>query len=436
MLFDDTIFALSSGRPPAGLAVIRLSGRGTLPVLKALGGRDAPPRQAVVASFRSADGQVIDRGMMIFFQGPHSFTGEDCGEFHLHGGRAVVSAMLEELTGISGLRPAEAGEFSRRAFQNGKIDLVEAEALADLVAAETEAQRRFALTATGGALSGLYADWRRRVLDARSGIEAQLDFSDDADVPDNVAEAIWSDLSALAEEIGAHVDGFHRAEIIREGFSVVIVGPPNAGKSSLLNALAKRDVAIVTDEPGTTRDLISVALDLEGMKVVLTDTAGLREAAGHVESIGIERARQSAGEADLVLRVDDVRDPHATPLIEAAGVVRVGNKSDLLPGGPAPECFDLLVSARTGAGLEALIDLVCERAGRSSGGSSSLLPTRVRHVALLNLARNHLVQALAGDLELRAEALRLASDALGKIVGVIDVEEVLGAIFSQFCIGK
>ena len=230
---------------------------------------------------------------MLFFAGPASFTGEDCAEFHLHGGRAVVSAMAEALAEFDGVRPAEAGEFTRRAFLNGKMDLVEAEALADLIAAETEAQRRFALSGAGGIQSALYAGWRKRIVHARAMIEAELDFAEEGDVPGSVSAAVWDDVRRLIAEIEAHLAGFHRAEIIREGFSVVIAGPPNAGKSSLLNALARRDVAIVTEEPGTTRDLVHVALDLRGMKVVVTDTAGIREGAGRVEAIG-HRAR--AGE--------------------------------------------------------------------------------------------------------------------------------------------
>jgi tRNA modification GTPase len=439
MLFPDTIFALSSGKPPAGVAVVRISGPHARQVLTTLSGRELPPRLLTNAAIRARDGRVLDRGMMVFFPGPRSFTGEDCAELHLHGGRAVVGAVLDELAGIQGLRPAEAGEFSRRAFHNGKMDLVEAEALGDLIAAETEAQRRFAVAAAGGALSDLYERWRRRMLDARARIEAELDFSDDADVPESVPDEVWADLERLRAEIALHMEGYRRGEIIREGYSVVILGRPNAGKSSLLNALARRDVAIVTDEPGTTRDLVQVALDLDGSKIILTDTAGVRESANRVERIGIERALESARNADLVILLHDLSDPEPPGdlPVDCRNVLRVGSKRDLTEGGQVPEQgYDLLVSARTGEGLDELMGAISASAASQMGDAGSLLPMRPRHLVHLRAACECLALAMEGELELRAEALRQASDALGRIAGRIDVEEVLGAIFSRFCIGK
>lgn len=402
-----------------------------------ISGRVPPDRKAVLSDFRSSEGDLIDRGLVLFFPSPASFTGEDCAEFQLHGGRAVVDAMSQALSRIEGLRPAEPGEFTRRAFLNGNMDLVEAEALADLISAETEAQRRFAVASAGGAQSTLYAGWRRRILHARAMIEAELDFSDEGDVPGSVSTEVWRDIGALAVEIDRHNDGFHRAEIIREGFSVVIAGAPNAGKSSLLNALARRDVAIVTDEPGTTRDLVHVALDLDGMKVVVTDTAGIREGAGKVEAIGIEKALASAREADLVIQLEDLSAPVGLVIPETqAQVLKVGSKSDLRSSDAAGS--DLLISTKTGTGLNRLIELIAAAAKTAVGEGDSIVPARARHVALLRRAAAHLNDSLAegSGSELRAEELRLASEAFGKIAGTVDVEEVLGVIFSEFCIGK
>jgi tRNA modification GTPase len=440
MQFPDTIFALSSGRPPSGVAVIRVSGKATRRVLEALAGRVPPDRRAVLTALRAGDGSVIDRGLALFFPAPASFTGEDCAEFHVHGGRAVIEAIGAALSRVEGLRPAEPGEFTRRAFLNGRMDLVEAEALADLVAAETEAQRRFALASAGGAQSTLYAGWRKRIVHARAMIEAELDFADESDVPGSASDKVWQDIGMLAQEIERHVAGFHRAEIIREGFSVVIAGAPNAGKSSLLNALARRDVAIVTDEPGTTRDLVQVALDLDGVKVVVTDTAGIREGAGKVEAIGIERALESVRAADLVLHLEDLTAPTQLSLPgETAAILRIGSKADLADPASVPTGrFDLLISTRTGTGIEQLLAAIAGRARDAAGEAHSLVPARARHVALLEEARNRLVDSLAegSGLELRAEALRLAGAAFGRIAGTVDVEEVLGVIFSEFCIGK
>jgi tRNA modification GTPase len=441
MQFPDTIFALSSGKPPSGVAVIRVSGPKSGDIAAALAGRMPPDRRAALRSFRTGQGEIIDRGLVLFFAGPASFTGEDCVEFHLHGGRAVVSAMVEALGATAGARPAEAGEFTRRAFLNGKMDLVEAEALADLIAAETEAQRRFASSGAGGVQSGLYAGWRMRIIHARAMIEAELDFAEEGDVPGSVAAAVWDDVRRLVAEIELHLAGFHRAEIIREGFSVVIAGPPNAGKSSLLNALARRDVAIVTEEPGTTRDLVHVALDLGGMKVVVTDTAGIRAGAGRVEAIGIERALESARDADMVLVLDDMAAPAGLALPEiAAAVVKVGSKADLADASAGSRAggYDVVVSSKSGAGVDELLTLISERAAAAAGDGSGIIPARARHVALLRDAAAGLARAAdgKGGLELRAEELRRAGDTFGRIAGTVDVEDVLGAIFSEFCIGK
>ncbi len=458
MEFPDTIVALSSGRLPAGVAVVRISGSQTRFVLETIAGKVTEPRVAPYSTFRKPDGAKIDSGLLLFFPAPHSFTGQDCAEFQIHGGKAAVAALLDALTAIPGVRHAEAGEFTRRAFLNGKLDLTETEALADLISAETEAQRRLAVLNADGAQSTLYSAWRQRLIHARAMIEAELDFADESDVPGSVADVVWADMQKLSEEIQDHIGTYHRAEIIRDGFDVVIVGAPNAGKSSLLNVLARRDAAIVSDEPGTTRDLVELALDLNGVKVRLTDTAGIREGAGKVETIGIERARQRAEVADLVLLlVDATSDKPDLPVIVNPNVIHIGTKYDLLVEGlpsasaPAPSVGVelvttdpfrhplLMVSSLTGQGIHELLKMLGERAEQAAGNVGDILPSRMRHIELLQETVTHLEAALQGsdrDLELRADDLRLAADRLGRISGAVDVEDLLDVIFSQFCIGK
>ncbi|QKD00948.1 tRNA uridine-5-carboxymethylaminomethyl(34) synthesis GTPase MnmE [Mesorhizobium loti] len=443
MISGDSIVALSSGRLPAGVAVLRISGPQTRFVVETIAGGMVKDRAAVLRRFRAPDGTVLDTGLVVFFPGPASFTGEDVAEFHVHGGRAVVARMLETIAGFDGVRHADPGEFTRRAFLNGKLDLVETEALADLVNAETEAQRRFAIQNAEGVQSELYMSWRRRLIHARAMIEAEIDFADEDDVPGSVSDTVWSDIRAMIGEIDHHVAGFHAAEIIRDGFEVVILGAPNAGKSSLFNALARRDAAIVTDEPGTTRDLLEVVLDLQGLRVRLTDTAGLREAPGKVEAIGIEKARAKADRADLLLLLEDIVDPgDIGPLPDKAALLRVGTKLDLLGGQAARDAsggYDFVISVASGTGVDALLAAIGQRAARAAGDIGDVLPSRLRHVELLGETNRHLLRAVEGSAagqELRAEELRLAADQLGRIVGSIDVEDMLDVIFGQFCIGK
>jgi len=463
--FPDTIVALSSGRLPAGVAVVRISGSETRFVIETIVGKVPEPRRATYATLRMRSGAKIDSGLLLFFPGPRSFTGEDCAEFQIHGGKAAVAALLDTMSALPGVRHAEAGEFTRRAFLNGKLDLVETEALADLIAAETEAQRRLAVLNAGGAQSQLYANWRQRLIHARAMIEAELDFADESDVPGSVAAAVWTDVDKLLDEIGDHIRGYHRAEIIRDGYDVVIIGAPNAGKSSLLNALARRDVAIVSDEPGTTRDLLELSLDLHGIKVRLTDTAGIRESAGKVEAIGIERAMRRAETADLVLLLSDLsQEPGAKlPSSPIPDVIHIATKCDLLGAAthqpaagtayPVREPVALYtgdglndvspptfrVSSVTGEGIAELLDLLARKAAEAAGASGDVLPSRLRHVELLRETQDHLRSALGDDgrgLELRADDLRQAANRLGRISGAVDVEDLLDIIFSQFCIGK
>lgn len=433
----STIFALSSGALPSGVAVVRVSGDGAGRAVEALCGALPRPRRLTLRRLFAQDGSVIDRGLVTYFPVPDSFTGENCAEFHVHGGRAVVAALLDRLGGLEDLRQAEAGEFTRRAFLNGKLDLTAAEALSDLIAAETEAQRRLAFANADGRQRTLYAGWRARLLHARAMIEAELDFSDEGDVPGSVAAAVWADVAALRGEMESHLAGFQAAEIVREGFRVAIVGAPNAGKSSLLNYLAGRDVAIVSDEPGTTRDVLEISLDLRGSKVILADTAGLRAEAGRVEMIGIERAHRTAASADLVLVLEDMADPRRVEVPGAAPALRIGTKLDLNSGELGP--YDLAISTVSGAGIDVLLSVIETRAKEKvSVAESGVVPTRQRHVDLLSSAIAGLSDALDDEkqLELRAEGLRIASDDVGRVSGAIDTEEILGVIFSTFCIGK
>lgn len=437
MHFVDTIYALSSGRLPSGVAVVRLSGPSTRFAVETIAGPVPEAGSLSLRRMRAADGAVIDTGLVACFRSPRSFTGEDCAEFHVHGGRAVVAALLGALGEIKGLRAAEAGEFTRRAFLNGKMDLVQAEALGDLIEAETEAQRRLAIRAADGHVSRLYDGWRARILRIQAAIVADIDFSDEGDVPDSVAERVYEDIVDVRAELERHLKSHRQAEIIRDGFRVVIVGPPNAGKSSLLNALAGRDVAIVTDEPGTTRDLVEVPLDLGGLKIVVTDTAGIREGAGTVERIGIGRALQSAREADLVLQLRSPGNDDDMAAGDWRDRIDVRSKSDLARDGCEAVDGEVAVSSVTGAGIDELLELIRTRAERATDGVDSG-PQKARHREALRRCAEVLGRASVPvlPLELRAEELRVAATELGRITGRIDVEEVLGEVFRTFCIGK
>lgn len=436
--FSDSIVALSSGRLPSGVAVVRISGPQTRFAIETIAGPCPEARRAVLRRFQHV-AEVIDSGLLIFFEAPASFTGEEVAEFHVHGGKASVAALLEALVSLPGVRHAEAGEFTRRAFLNGKLDLLGAEAMADIISAETEAQRRLAVHNAEGVQAELYAGWRKRLIHGRAMIEAELDFADESDVPGSVSDAVWGDLSKLKDELSGHIQAYHRAEIIRDGFDVVIVGAPNAGKSSLLNALAQRDAAIVSDEPGTTRDLVELFLDLGGLKVRLTDTAGIRENAGKVEAIGIERALARAEHADLLLHLVDLTDPtRRETLLPAVERFVVGTKADLVHSTELGD-FDCCLSVKTGEGVSDLLDRIMGLASEAAGDSSDVLPSRLRHTALLREALGFLAEALDAtdrDVELRAEDLRQAADRIGRISGAVDVEDLLDVIFSEFCIGK
>ena len=428
----DTIFALSSGRLPSGVAIIRLSGPSVRFAFETLIGQVPKSRHATYARVRDRNLE-IDRGICLFLPGPGSATGEDCGEFHVHGGPAVVKALLTILADLPGFRPAEPGEFTRRAFLNGKFDLTGVEALSDLIAAETEQQRRLAVDNIGERQRNAYLGWRQRILELRALAEAQLDFSDQDDVGETEDGGISDTAGAIAAEIDAHVALFRQAEIVRDGYSVVIIGAPNAGKSSLLNALAQRDAAIVSEEAGTTRDPVTVAIEIDGYKVNLTDTAGIRDNPGRIEALGIERAIRLAERADLVVHLVDMSEPVEARLGVSAEVLSVGTKADLVPADDGR----LAVSSVSGAGIDALLREIGSRLKNVVSVGDDVLPTRERHVRHLNAASQALRKSTrVAMLELRAEELRLAAVELGRIVGLSDTEELLGEIFSRFCIGK
>lgn len=433
----DTIYALSSGALPSGLAVIRVSGPHAGHVVEAAAGRLPIPRQATLCSIRSRNGSTIDRGLVFWFPKSASFTGEASAEFHLHGGRAVVDRMLDELAGFPGLRLADAGEFSRRAFVNGKLDLTEAEGLADLIAAETEAQRVLALSQASGALKAIYDGWQQRLLHARAMIEAEIDFADEDDVPGSVADQVWADMRDLLTEMEDHIAGAGRANAVREGFRIVIVGAPNAGKSSLMNALAGSEVAIVSDEPGTTRDIVETRLAIGGRLVLVADTAGIRETENAIEAEGVRRALVRAGDADLVLHLSDTGswDDLSVPI--DVPVWQISSKADLHERKTTAGL--VTVSSKAKDGLESLFDSLQKHLDVTIGRDLASLPTRQRHLDQLKRAAREIESSLDGvdaPLELRAEHLRAAGFNLGSITGQHTVEDILGVIFSEFCIGK
>ena len=434
----DTIVALASGAGPAAIAVVRVSGPATREVLEALAGGVPEPRHASLRDIGPPHWSLLDRGLVLSFPAPASFTGEDMAEIQVHGSRAVIGELIEAVLSLPGTRLAEPGEFARRAFENGKLDLRQIEGLADLINAETRCQREQALLQTGGFASARYDVWRQSLLRAQALVEAELDFADEGDVGVGTAREARAIVDGLLDEISEPLKG--RGERLRDGVRIVIAGAPNAGKSSLMNALAKRDVAIVSEEAGTTRDVIEVHLDLGGVPVILTDTAGLREAAGKVEAEGVRRALARAEAADVVLWLVDATAPVWEPPagLKAKSCVVVLNKIDL-----APEAGEgragLSVSARTGQGLEGLIGTLEDQAALATeGGAGSPLMTRARHRVEIEGARDALQRFGDPSLspELKAEELRIAAHHLGRLTGRIDVEEVLGAIFAEFCIGK
>jgi tRNA modification GTPase len=454
----STIFALSSGRPPAAIAVVRASGPQARLVLEKLIGRVPAPRQAALVRVRQpGSGETIDEGLALWFPGPRSETGEDMAELQLHGGHAVIAAVLQALSKIDGCRLAQPGEFTRRAFESGKLDLTAVEGLGDLIAAETPAQRRQAFRQLKGLIGDRAEGWRRRLVEALALVEARIDFSDEADVPEDLVAPATRIARDLRDEIATVLADRHRGERLRDGLVVAIAGPANAGKSTLFNRLARREAAIVSPYAGTTRDIIEVHLEFDGYPVTLLDTAGIRDSAEPVEQEGVRRARERAAGADLVLWVTDASTDDRTgnampPRAEGAPLWPIKNKIDLIPrrakaaieGKPnISECeFIFSISATRGEGLDAVASALSRFAADSFGGGEASLVTRARHrraleetVMAIDCA---LDEAAAKDPreELIAEELRRAATSLGRLTGRVDVEDVLDAIFRDFCIGK
>jgi tRNA modification GTPase len=478
-----TIFALSSGRGPAAIAVIRISGPRAGAALKALTAKIPAPRQAALARIRDpASNDIIDEALALWFPAPQSETGEDVAELQLHGGRAVIGAVLGALGSIEGLRPAEAGEFTRRAFENGKLDLTAVEGLADLVAAETQGQRRQAFRQMKGLLGTRAETWRQRLIQALALVEARIDFSDEADVPENLLAPALTIARALETEIATALADSRTGERLREGLVVAIAGPPNAGKSTLLNRIARREAAIVSPYAGTTRDVIEVHLDLAGWPVTLLDTAGIRDTEDPVELEGVRRARERAAAADLVLWVVDAGEagqnrPKSTKKAQNCPqnwLIR--NKIDLLQGRNEPNAtsrpsserksdpkkslknivnnelthknesetsksemiFNL--SAVTSEGFDQLLAQLARHAEGFLAGAEQAVVTRERHRLALEEVLAALCRAQGGDVagheDLLAEELRIAARALGRLTGRVDVEDILDVIFRDFCIGK
>jgi tRNA modification GTPase len=446
---EQTIFALSSGRPPSAIAIVRLSGPQAGTVLTSLAGKIPGARMATRALLRDANLQPIDDAVILWFPGPASATGEDVAEFHVHGGRAVLASLFAALSALADVRAAEPGEFTRRAFENGKLDLTAAEGLDDLIHADTDRQRRQALRQLKGLLGDRARDWRAQIIEASALIEAGIDFSDEGDVPAELIAPAFAKIETLLGEIEGVLAGQGRSERLREGLVVAIAGPPNVGKSTLMNQLARREVAIVSPHAGTTRDIIEMQLDLDGYPVTVIDTAGIRETEDPVEQEGVRRARAGAAEADLVLWLVDA--PHEKDLQEStAPVWTVRNKIDL--DGVKPDAASLVpsgaglqrsgvgtgfgISASRGDGIKELIGALVVFAQNYFGSDTD---GRARQRKLLQETAASLRRSMSvigeGE-ELAAEDLRTAVHSLGRLLGRVDVEDILDVIFRDFCIGK
>ena len=442
-----TIYALSSGSGVSGVAVIRVSGQNTEEVIKKLTGVRLPePRVATLKKFNKNGGkELIDEGVIIWFPGPNSYTGEDLAEFHVHGSRAVVSAMHLAISKVKNCRLAEPGEFTKRAFQNGRISLLKAESVADLISSETEIQRKQALKIMSGKSSDKFNFWRKELLKILSHIEAKIDFPDE-DFPKNIIKEIQKTSNKILNEIKKALNDQKVGERIREGFKIAIIGPPNSGKSSLLNYLSKRDVAIVSEIAGTTRDVIETHLNLDGFPVIASDTAGIRSAKNEIERKGIKIALKRAEDADLRVIIVSSKNADLTGVLKGLltkNAILVINKSDLLKGklnSKFKKYEHVLISIKKDSNLNKLISKIKSKLKNKFTTTEDILITRERHRQNLINCVQHLEKfekkKSAQDFDKAAEDLRLATRHLGMIVGKVDVEELLGSIFNDFCIGK
>ncbi|HEU4805161.1 MAG TPA: tRNA uridine-5-carboxymethylaminomethyl(34) synthesis GTPase MnmE [Nitrobacter sp.] len=453
---EQTIFALSSGRPPSAIAVVRVSGAEAAAVLQKIAGTIPAARRATRVLLRDWFGEPIDDAVVLWFAGPASATGEDVAEFHVHGGRAVLNALFAVLSSIDNVRTAEPGEFTRRAFENGKIDLTEAEGLDDLIHADTDRQRRQALRQLQGLLGDRARGWRKQLIDASALIEAGIDFADEGDVPDNLMKPAMAKIAQLHREIEETLAVSAQSERLRDGLTVAIAGSPNAGKSTLLNRLARREAAIVSPYAGTTRDIIEVHLDLDGYPVMLIDTAGIRETDDPVEQEGVRRARERAGSADLVLWLaDDDGGVGPSQRVGEGGAPLwlVRNKIDLSSrknDGANPEQLEansgqggssrhFRISAARGDGVDELVAALTAFSDSWFGSGETAVVTRLRHRNILQDAAASLARSQVligqGD-ELIAEEIRIAIQLIGRLLGRVDIDDILDSLFRDFCIGK
>ena len=442
-----TIYALSSGSGISGIAVIRVSGKSTAEVVKKITGAKLPaPRVATLIKFnKNGTKELIDEGVIIWFPAPNSYTGEDLAEFHVHGSRAVINAMHSSIAKIKNCRLAEPGEFTKKAFQNGKINLLKAESIADLISSETEIQRKQAIKIMSGKSSDKFNSWRKKLLKILSHIEAKIDFPDE-DLPNNIVKEIQKTSNDVMNEIKKTINDQKVGERIREGFKIAIVGPSNAGKSSLLNYLSKRDAAIVSEIAGTTRDVIETHLNLDGYPVVLSDTAGIRESENEIEKKGIKIALNRAEDADLKLVIVSTKNVDFAKVLKGLltkDAILVVNKSDLIKGKlnkKFKKYEHILISIKKDLNLNKLISKIKSKLKNKFITSEDILITRERHRQNLINCVQHLEKfqkkKSAQDFDKAAEDLRLATRHLGMIVGKVDVEELLGSIFNDFCIGK
>ena len=446
-LIRMTIYALSSGPGIAGVAVIRVSGQNTVEVVKKItGSKLPPPRVATLTKFnKNGAKEQIDEGVIIWFPAPNSYTGEDLAEFHVHGSRAVIKAMHSTISKIKNCRLAEPGEFTKRAFQNGKINLLKAESIADLISSETEIQRKQALKIMSGKSSNKFNSWRKKLLKTLSHVEAKIDFPED-DLPKNILRDIQKTSNNVLIEIKRTLNDQKVGERIREGFKIAIIGPPNSGKSSLLNYLSKRDVAIVSEIAGTTRDVIETHLNLDGYPVIVSDTAGIRNSKNEIEKKGIKIALNRAEDADLKLVIISAKNVNFTSVLKSLltkNAILVANKSDLIKGKLNSKCKKyehVLISIKKDLNLNKLITKIKSKLKNKFTTAEDILITRERHRQSLINCVQHLEKfqkkRSAQDFDKAAEDLRLATRHLGMIVGKVDVEELLGSIFNDFCIGK